>query len=100
MKVKRRTETTIEAHEFWVARRPREPSAAWCGECATDAVMLPPEDAARLTNVTPRMIYRWVEAGRIHFTETGGGGLLVCLASMPAADAAPVPQIGGPPTQD
>ena len=33
----------------------------------------------------PRTIYRWVEADRIHFTETAESTLLICLNSIPAA---------------
>jgi len=51
--------------------------------------MLTPEDAARLMNLTPRTIYRWVEARRVHFTESEDGNLLICLASFLAEDVDP-----------
>jgi len=44
--------------------------------------MFTPDDAALLTGVSTRLIYRWVEAGRIHFYESEGGELLVCLAPL------------------
>lgn len=86
----RRTEVLIETHEVWVIRRPGQASAAWCGGCAAHVLMLPPEAAAHLLDVTPRAIYRWVEAGRIHFTEEADGALLICLASLPVDDSAPL----------
>lgn len=97
MKVKRRTETTIEAHEVWVVRRSRQGSLAWCSECATHVPMLTPDDAAKLTKVTPRTIYQWVEAGRIHFSEMGIGGLRICLASLPLEGTVQPSRRGGPP---
>ena len=44
--------------------------------------MLTPEEAARLACVSPRTVYRWVEAGRLHFSEMPDGGLFICLASL------------------
>lgn len=87
----RRTEVLIETHEVWVIRRPGQAAAsAWCGGCAAHVLMLPPEVAARLLDVTPRAIYRSVEAGRIHFKEAADGTLLICLASLPADGTAPL----------
>ena len=40
-----------------------------CHECPDGPTMLTPDDAALLTGVSTRLIYRWVEAGRIHFYE-------------------------------
>ena len=81
MRSRRRTETTIETHEVWVVRR-RSGGPAWCEECAGQRGMLTPEEAATLARVSPRAIYKWVEAGRLHFTETADGALLVCPASL------------------
>jgi predicted site-specific integrase-resolvase len=46
--------------------------------------MLRPEEAAHIARISPRLIYQWVEAGRLHFKETPDGSLFVCLASLPA----------------
>lgn len=85
MNGKRRTETTVETHEVWVVRR-RSGAAggapARCAECDARGGMCTPEEAATLARVSPRVVYRWVEAGRLHFTETGDGALFVCLASL------------------
>jgi predicted site-specific integrase-resolvase len=43
--------------------------------------MVSPDEAAALVQASPRIIYRWVEAGVVHFTETPEG-LLICLDSL------------------
>ena len=40
---------------------------------------------AATAGVTPRTIYQWVEAGRVHFSETARGETLICLNSLSAA---------------
>jgi len=40
------------------------------------------EQAALLAGVSTRQLYRWVEASKLHFTETPEGLLLVCLDSL------------------
>ena len=44
--------------------------------------MLTPDEAATLASVGTRTIYRCIEAEQIHFTETAGGQMLVCLNSL------------------
>jgi hypothetical protein len=50
--------------------------------CSTEVRLISPEGAARLSGVRVREIYRRVEAGRVHFIETGGGLLLICIDSL------------------
>ena len=85
MSSKRRTETTIETHQVWIIRRPESRKPAWCFDCTDQAAMLSPEEAMRMFGVSLRAIYRSVEAGRIHFSETPDGRLFVCLASLSVA---------------
>ena len=87
MKTKRRTEITIETRRVLLIRRPRGSERAWCPECAADLRMITPEEAAILTKVSSRTIFRWVEADRLHFSETPGGLLLICLESLLQATA-------------
>ena len=54
----------------------------WCRQCSSPVVMLAPEKAAVIAEVGPRVIYRWVEAGRLHFVETDRGLLRICLDSL------------------
>jgi hypothetical protein len=48
--------------------------------------MIAPEEAMAVAGVSSREIYRWVEAGRVHFLETSEGFLLICLDSLPGRD--------------
>ncbi len=78
---KRRTETIIETHEVWVMRSVLS-NRQVCVECSNEVEMLTPEEAAMLRSVSQMTIYRWVECGHIHFTETPDGKLFVCLAPL------------------
>jgi excisionase family DNA binding protein len=44
--------------------------------------MVTADEAATVTSVGTRTIYRWVEEGKIHFTEEPEGSLLICLNSL------------------
>jgi excisionase family DNA binding protein len=81
MSSRRRTEIVTETHEIWVLRR-RGASRRLCGQCVREAQMLTPHEAAVLRGVSQLTVYRWVESGRLHFIETPGGELFVCLASL------------------
>jgi hypothetical protein len=82
MRKKKRTVTTIEAHQEFVIRRP-ESALTWCTQClAKRALMVSPDEAGALIAVSPREIYRRIEAGTVHFNEKPDGGLLVCLNSL------------------
>ena len=79
---RKRTEIVVELDEVFVIRR-RQAMALWCAECGDQVQMLTPDQAATIAGLSSRLIYRWVEAGRIHFNETGEGRLLICQRSMP-----------------
>ena len=82
----RRTEKTVEIHEFYAIRTASGSLPALCADCATgDAIMLAPEQAAVLAHLPTRMIYRWVETGAIHYSEVPDGSLIVCVRSLAAA---------------
>jgi hypothetical protein len=81
----RRTEKTVEIHEFYVVRSASGSLPAVCLECSTgDSFMIAPEQAAPVAHVPVRMIYRWVESGLIHYKEEPNGSLIVCLKSLSA----------------
>lgn len=80
--MKKRTETIIETHRIQIIRWRRPGVTAWCHVCSAHVRMITPEEAAALTKVTTRAIYRWVEAGALHFTETAEGALIVCPDSL------------------
>jgi hypothetical protein len=84
----RRTEKTVEIHEFYVVRTASGSLPALCPECSTaNSIMVAPEQAAALAHVAVRVIYRWVETGLIHYKEGRDGSLIVCLKSLPATDS-------------
>jgi len=86
VKKTRRTERTVEIHEFYAIRTASGSLPALCADCSTgDAIMLPPDHAALLSHVPTRTIYRLVEAGSIHYREMPNGSLIVCIRSLVAA---------------
>lgn len=81
----RRTEKTVEIHEFYVIRSASGSLPALCAECSTgDAIMIAAEQAAVIAGVPVRMINRWVETGEIHYKQGPNGSVFVCLKSLPA----------------
>ncbi len=86
MATTRRTETTVEIHEFYIIRPASGPLPALCVECLTgDALMVAPEQAARVAHIPVQTIYHWVESRAIHYQEGANGALLVCIKSLPNA---------------
>ncbi len=88
MDYKHTKKTAIEIHQLYVVRQQKSaaPPAA-CRRCANvDRSLVAPDEAAIITGVSTRIIYRWVEAGRIHFQEAADGSLLVCLNSFPSIE--------------
>lgn len=82
----RKTEKTVEIHEFYVIRSASGSLPPLCVECSTnDSIMVAPEQAAVVAHVPVPMIYRWVDTGVIHYKEGPNGSLIVCLKSLPHA---------------
>jgi hypothetical protein len=80
---KKRTEITIEIDEVVFVRGFSKLSGrAWCVGCANEVFMVTPAQAAVIAQVSVRTVNRWVEEGRIHFTETQDGLLFACLNSL------------------
>ena len=78
---KRRTEITVETHRMLRIGGQSTSATNWCNECAAEVWMISPEQAAILGDVTTRLIYRWVESGRLHPSEQSGA-MLVCVSSL------------------
>jgi hypothetical protein len=79
----RTTEKAVEIHEFYVVRTTSGALPALCDECSVgDAFMVAPEQAALVTHIPLRTIYRWIESALVHFREAPNGSLLVCLRSL------------------
>lgn len=85
MTKKRRVEITVEQRSL-VLRRPVKGASAvketvmFCPHCASPTIS--PEQAAALTGVSTRAVYRQVEQGQLHFVETETGRLMLCLNSL------------------
>ncbi|HEY6118347.1 MAG TPA: hypothetical protein VIV66_00225 [Pyrinomonadaceae bacterium] len=54
----------------------------WCPHCSAEVTTVTPQQASAIAQVSVRTINRWVENGRVHFIETAGGLLFVCLESL------------------
>ncbi|HVF88151.1 MAG TPA: hypothetical protein VM866_11200 [Pyrinomonadaceae bacterium] len=83
--MKRRIEIILETEQFFFIRGNTPRRLRWCEKCASDVEMMRPEEASLVSRQNRRAIYRGVEAGRVHFTETPEGLLLVCMDSVRAS---------------
>jgi excisionase family DNA binding protein len=72
----------VEHDEIILVRRRRGAVRMWCKQCGEQVSMLRVEDASALVGVTARTIYRWIEAGRLHFAESDKGLVLICAQSL------------------
>lgn len=81
-KKKQRTVITAETVQFTVIQPGRSTGFSWCELCAAPVWMLTADAAAVLKQTTLREIFRRLEAGELHFVETGVGELLICSASL------------------
>ena len=79
---KRRTDITIETERVLVIRRRKGSALAWCQTCAQQVPMIKVDEAAALSQVSSRTVFRLVELGKVHFAETPEGLLLICLNSL------------------
>ena len=79
---KKTTIVTIEARERMTIRRGVRQVTTWCDQCRADVLLVTPNEAAELAGTDARTIFRSVESGKVHFTEAGKGGLLICAQSL------------------
>ena len=79
---KRRTMITVQTERLLIIRRRKNAEATWCAGCGEPVTLISSEEAAAIAGVSSRTIYRWVEAGRIHFTETAAGAFRICFNSI------------------
>lgn len=82
MATKRRTEIIVETERVIIIPSPTVPFYLWCDACSMQTEMVTPEQAAALVRVTPRTVYRWIEAQLLHFVEEPDGRLLICRNSL------------------
>lgn len=82
MKKTRRTRTTVEKHEVVLIRGSRKLKRAFCPECSEPVALVALDEAVRISGLSSRDIYRFVEDGRIHLAETPDGVGLICPATL------------------
>jgi hypothetical protein len=81
--LRRKIEIISLTTQTLIIRNSALPFIARCAECLTTIPMVTPEQAAIVASVNPRVIYRWVETGTVHFVENSDGVLLICPSSLP-----------------
>jgi hypothetical protein len=82
MRAKRTVKITIKREEFVYLRRHQTGTSAWCSDCEANVNMLTPEEAAAVSGLSPRQIYRMVEARRLHFVESPESAIFICPYSL------------------
>lgn len=82
VRIKRKTAVVVKKHQLTTVHLTRPPIRAWCGSCRVEVLMLTVDEASALAQTDARNIFRRVEAGELHFSETERGALLVCAASL------------------
>jgi hypothetical protein len=80
--MKKTTKLTIETERIFVIRKGRVERRGMCEACQEIVSLVTVDESAALLRVSPRAIYRQVEGGCVHFTETADGALLICLNSL------------------
>jgi hypothetical protein len=92
MKRRKRTVTVTETHSVTIIKSSGG-TPCWCPECDAEVWMASAEQAAVLSGVSARAVYRRIEAGEVHFFETPLGALRVCLHSLLGGSSALVAEI-------
>lgn len=81
----KKTEVRIETRETWTIRHGqpvREARQGWCLSCGAQVELITPDEAALVTGLGLRQIFRHIEQAQLHFLETPAGGVLLCLPSL------------------
>lgn len=79
---KEKTVITIETSQRILIRKNRRRIFVWCQRCAAEMEMYLPDEAAKLCAISTRTIYRLIESGDLHFTETPDGSMLICGGAL------------------
>jgi hypothetical protein len=78
------TEIIVEVDELISVNTKNKSLRAWCDVCGAELWVLSPETISSLYQLNPRLIYRLLETGHLHFTETPVGLPLICLNQLSA----------------
>ena len=86
---KRRIEIAFEKRLLVFLKQPSAACDVWCEGCGREVRMVSPEQAALITGVSSRTIYRWLENDSLHFLEMASGLSLICLRSLESRPVQP-----------
>ena len=78
--MKQRGQITFETEETIVLHEGSMPEKQFCPECDATVLMVAPRAAAAVSGFTEREVFRFLESGKIHFTENEP--ILICLSSV------------------
>ena len=78
----RRTKVVVETERLLYVRGRRGGDVAWCEGCGAAVRVVGLDEAALASGESQREIVRRVESGALHFKESAGGRLLLCLDSL------------------
>lgn len=81
MKKRKRTRITVETERVLIISQRRN-GAARCTACDGEARLLTVEEAAAVAGLKALDIYRFADAGSLHYQESAAGALLICAASL------------------
>lgn len=82
MNHKEKTVITIESYSRTTMYLRRATNIARCERCAEETLMISPNEAAAVLQISAREIFRLTEANEIHYLETESGALFVCRRSL------------------
>lgn len=78
----KQTKITIQTREVWLLHRPAGMPQGWCEKCGNWVELVTPDEAAQLTGVSVRGIFRQIEQAQLHFSETPAGSVRLCLPAL------------------
>jgi hypothetical protein len=78
----RRIVISIERETVHILYPPGVAFTGPCAQCGHEVLMLVADAAAAVIGATPRDIYRWLEARKLHFQESPSGRVHICSESL------------------
>lgn len=82
MSRKIKTTITVNRERLLLITPRRGRIKSWCKKCDAQVILMGIAEAAVTVNITQRSLFRRIEAGDLHFVETGERAVLVCLTSL------------------
>lgn len=79
--MKRRTEITFEMDRVMVTSKNAK-QIPWCEICGKEVSMATVSDAAKVLHTSEWVTYGFAVTGRLHFSTSTGGQMMICLDSV------------------